>query len=65
MLPTEGTKSTEFWLTIAVLGIIVGNAAFEWGLDTAQVWTMVFGSSIYGVSRGLAKMNKNKEIPAT
>jgi hypothetical protein len=55
---TEGFKSTEFWLTIALLLIVVANGPLNLGLDAGELVGAAIGVAGYAGARGVAKLNK-------
>lgn len=59
---SDGFKSTEFWLVIALLGLVVMNGPLSLGLSATELLSMAIGVAGYSGSRGLAKASPNTTV---
>lgn len=57
---TEGMKSSEMIVTLAVMAIIVLNSWLDLGIDEASLWAIVTAGVGYSGSRGIAKVAAGK-----
>jgi hypothetical protein len=57
---TEGWKTTEFWLVIALFGLVVANTPLELGLDAKELLSMAIAVAGYSGARGIAKFTPSQ-----
>lgn len=57
---TDGIKSSEFWLTIAVMALIAFAPKLGLTIPTDQLWALVVANVGYAASRSGTKMFSSK-----
>lgn len=53
-----GINTSEFYVAIAAMVLVVLNKVLGLGLDVQEVLALVFGSGAYAVSRGISKAGR-------
>ena len=52
---TDGMKTSEFWLTVAVFGMVILNGTAFVNIPWDTLMVIAAGNGAFAVSRGLAK----------
>jgi hypothetical protein len=52
---TPGMKSTEFWLTLATMAMVIANGTAFINIPWDTLLVLAGGNGAYALSRGLAK----------
>jgi hypothetical protein len=55
----HGPKTTEFWLTLAFMGVVVANGTDFINIPWQELMALGLGSGAYAVSRGIKKMGSS------